>query len=161
MSVPSVGSSLLGTKNDAGKYIYGDSVRRTSSYTPYSNYDTYGRDGLCRNSLFSLYPGRDDCVFHGLITTETNMRPAYWRFIGDCDGGDLGYVGGSDQMVLGYPNGPRGFRIDVRQDAIDQLNPMAFGSSPARQAIDGAQRAIQNKKTNYSATSNTLATSGQ
>jgi len=46
------------------------------------------------------------------------MRPAYWRYIGDCDGSDLGYVGGKDQMILGYPAGPRGGVID----SVSELN---------------------------------------
>lgn len=160
MSVPSISNVQQSHKIDSTAIsIRGYSEHITSSQVLPDTYDTYGRDGLCRNSLFSLYPGRADCIFQGLITNETNMRPAYWRYIGDCDGGDLGYVGAKDQMILGYGAGPRGGVIDPRLDAIQQLNPSSFKSQLARDALEQDQLHHRAKKYNYSVTTDSLARS--
>jgi hypothetical protein len=85
------------------------------------------------------------------------MRPAYWRYVGDCDGNNSAYVGGADQMVLGYGTAARGRVWDQRLQAQQNLNPTHF-YGPARQALDQSNISNHsNVSKAFSVTSNSFA----
>lgn len=159
--VVAVSNSILSSKIDSGKantQIYSQHIN--SSYTQAGTHDNFGREGLCQNSLFSLYPGKSDCIFQGLISNETNMRPAYWRHIGDCDGNDAGYVGGKDQMILGYGSGPRGYVANVDKQALENVSCGSLPCGAAKEACMTNRAANQTQKYNFTTTNRSLATCG-
>lgn len=154
--VVSVYNSMLGSKFDAGKANTQFATdARNCMYVAPQTHDVFGRENLCQSSLFSLYPGKADCVYQGLLTTETNMRPAYWRYIGDCSGTDEYYVGGKRQMVLGYPG--TSYVFDRQQEALQDVNCNSLGCSTARNACNFNKSLEHLKKLNYHTTSNSLA----
>lgn len=158
MPLPSISATQLAGKIQAGKAnTQIASQGRNSMFVPKSDHDTYGRDNLCASSQFLLMPGQSDCVFQGLISNETNMRPAYWRYIGDCDGEDAGYVGGSDNMILGYPNGPRGYVYDRKNEAIQNVTCNRLACSAAKSGCLQDKIGIQTQKVNFHFTQNSMA----
>lgn len=159
MSQVTVRNVLTGSKiSVAGPSTRGYSQHITSNHVPGNrSHDNYGREGLCHNSLFALYPGRADCTFQGLLNNETNMRPAYWRYIGDCDGNDFGYVGGKDQMILGYGAGPRGMVYDAVQDGLYGTRCSGLGCEQAQSQCEKDKFDAMNKKYNFGGSRYTLS----
>lgn len=153
-----VSYSLLGTKIDPGMQVRGYSQHITNNHVSGDrSFDNFGREGLSQHSLYSLYPGKADCAFHGLLTNETNMRPAYWRYIGDCNGNDLGYVGGQDQMILGYGSGPRGMRVNNVEDNLFATPCSSLKCGAAKNACEMEKLSSLGKKFNFGASRRTLA----
>lgn len=133
-STPSLSSNTLGNKLDTGKVIQHSSHGLNNMTIINNGTDSYGRSALCSNSVFALFPGNADCVYSGLLETETNMRPAYWRYIPDCDGYDSSYAGGADQMILGYHTGPRGQIADPDKALRNNVSCSSAGCPNAVEA---------------------------
>lgn len=148
MSIASISSQLLYTKFDAGKAnTQLASESRNNMTIPPPTHDVYGRENLCQNSLFSLFPGNPDCVFKGLLDTETQMRPAYWRYIGDCNGLGQGYAGGNNQMVLGYPG--TGYVFDIQKQALQDVPCNSLKCDNSRNACKSFKNYDHLRKHNY------------
>lgn len=150
-----IGSVLLSSKIDTGKYVQVQGAIGNGMYVCPQTHDVYGRENLCQNSLFSLYPGKADCVFQGLLETETNMRPAYWRYVGDCNGTDDGFVGGNRQMVLGYPG--TGYVYDAEKEALEDVECSALGCQKSQQACQEFKLSRHVKKHDHQLTTNMMA----
>lgn len=124
-----------------GAHRYGSYVKDKASW------DTYGRSNLCSTSLNRIYGGAADCDLCGLIQQETVTRPDYTKYIG----GECGncYTGGADQMILGYPAGPRGFAYCPSAAAVQAVDCNSLGCSGAREACARAKTPRTDTKTGH------------
>ena len=148
MTTPSISHNMTCGKLDVGAAPRGYSQHVTSSMVPKGQHDNYGRTGLCKSSLFQLYPGSPDCEMCGLINQETTTRPAYWKYVG----GECGscYTGGSDQMILGFSGGPRGNAYCPAKAALGNVDCSGLSCPAAREMCQMTQMDQQlARKNNY------------